>query len=344
MLFHALSAGAVFILVNRVLRHAGFAAVAGAAFLLNPLQPEVVLWVSGLQDGMWVCLALWAAVVYTGGAATAWRMTLTLALTSAALLSKETAVCFIGLFAVLEPFRRERPRPAVLLACYGLFAAQVVAYLLIRTQFAVNADAQLLVSPTPYFVKQFLTMPYRVFAFPWNGALPEPPLLFRCLLALGLLTLLARSARRPALPLALAALIIVFTVAPLGGYFYVGPDLTAARYLYGAAAGWALMLALFVGRSSTALVVQMSLAAALLAGSTVALRHNLQPWHTAAGLKAAIDAALAGGVPPARVVADWQRRTGISPELNAQGVPNQIQGVYFFQNGYPEYLQLRGAQ
>jgi hypothetical protein len=342
---HAASAGCVYFLARRILDSSTGAAIAAALFLINPLQLEVSLWASGLQDGLWTLCILAAALVYTGRpAASARRIALTALLAACGLLAKETAVCFVlvlPLFDVVVGSNRGARRR---LATYGLFAAELGAYLWLRSHFAVSVDHQLAAAPTRYFVKQFLTTPYRVFVFPWNAAAVDVPLMVQCAIAVAVLTSCVLAFRRPALRLLVGPALIAASTLPLAGYFFVGPDLTAARYVYFGAVGWSLIVAETLNRCIRNPTIRLGTAATLVAALFLALWVNLRPWRAAADLVRGLDDAVKAGRSPADVVRQWQATHHSAVALNSEGMPDSYQGVYIFANGYPEYLRLRSGR
>src|ERR1019366_2469220 len=63
LLIHAASAWCVYVLSRRLFQRADAATFCFAIFLLNPLQLEAVLWVSGLQELLWTLFVLAGLVV-----------------------------------------------------------------------------------------------------------------------------------------------------------------------------------------------------------------------------------------------------------------------------------------
>ena len=114
--------------------------------------------------------------------------------------------------------------------------------------------------------------------------------------------------------------------------------MSATRYIYFAAAGWALLLAQLVGviRYRAAVVCTV---AVLVVISAVFLRLNLRPWRTAGEVMNAMSAGLQKGEPAELTVARWQASRGVELELK-NGIPYQYQGVGIFINGYPEFRRI----
>ena len=341
---HAASAGCVYLLARRVLDSSTGATIAAVVFLLNPLQLEVSLWASGLQDGLWTFCILAAAIVYTGGPTlSAARVAITALLIAGGLLAKETAVAFILILPAIEVAigsRRGRWRPVA----YGVFVAELAAYLWLRSYFAASIDHQFEVTPTRYFVKQFVTTPYRVFVFPWNAAAAGVPLMLQCAIAVAALTACLLAFRRPSLRLLIGPALILASTIPLAGYFFVGPDLTAARYVYFGVVGWSLLVAEAFNRCIRHPIIRLGAASALVAALFLALWVNLRPWRAAAELVRGLDEAIGEGRSTADVVREWEDKHHTVPALNEEGMPESYQGVYIFVNGYPEYLRLRAGR
>lgn len=342
---HLASSMCVYALARRLLFGTGPGTLAAMIFLLNPLQPEASLWISGLQEELWTFFLLAASVVYVAREnLTIRRVVAAAVLAGLALLSKETAVCFVLVFLTLDLLVPRLRARFVGIAAYTIFIGELGLYLWLRSHFASATDGQIAVTPSRYFFKQFLTTPYRAFAFPWNADAVDVPAVVMCAIAIALLTALVMACRRPAWPLLGGAAIIAVTTAPLAGYFYVGPDLSSARYLYFAAVGWALVISELIIRTVPRPAVQVIVGVALALALAVALRGNLRPWQTAGEMIHALDSGLRQGSSPADVFNEWQTRNGIALRFNAAGLPDNYQGVYIFRNGYPEYLRMRQAR
>jgi hypothetical protein len=341
LLLHAASAACVWRLARRVLDSSAAAAIAAAIFLINPLQFEASVWISGLQEELWTFFALLAAVVYTSRAElTVNRLAATAAFAALALLSKETAVSVVLILLLLDIVVRSKWNRLRYVA-YGVFLLEIGAYVWGRRHFAVAIDQQLVAAPTRYFVKQFMTTPYRVFTFPWNAAVTNVPGAIACGIALVALTAIFRASRRSPRPLLLGPGLILASTLPLAGYFYVGPDLIGARYVYFAAAGWAILVAECATLCWRARLAQWISAAAIVLALSVALRINAEPWFTAGEFVKSLDAGLDAGRSPSEVAREWHDRHGATDVVNADGVPRTYRGVYIFTNGYSEFLRLR---
>jgi hypothetical protein len=133
LLLHLGAAGLVYSLVRRLLDSSDAAIVAFIVFLLNPLQLEASLWVSGLQELLWTVFLLAALSCYVGARILSnRRLIATMSLVLCAVLSKETAVCFVLLLpgANWAFFRMNRGRS--LAGVYAAFAALLLLYLVLH--------------------------------------------------------------------------------------------------------------------------------------------------------------------------------------------------------------------
>ena len=333
---HAASGWFVYLLARRLFRRDDAAVLCFAVFLLNPLQAEAVLWVSGLQETLWTAFVLAGLVVYTGSPLlSASRAGATLLLIVCALLSKETAISSVLLLPAADwAFFRMRRGP-LLPAMYALLVAAGSAYLFIRSRVA-SPDPAFYVVPDRYFVQKFLSTPYRFFTQPWNAAVVKVPPLVSCCTGVVAFSLLFWAVVRGAGPLVLAGPVsIVLSTLPVYIYFYVSADLRASRYLYFGAIGWALLTAhvlktVVVRRrwfaASVAVVILLSL---------TWLQVNLQPWRTAGEIVSAVSRDIESGRPLEASSTALRQKYGEGLEFK-DGVPVVYKGVYLFVNGYPE--------
>jgi len=335
---HAFSASMVYVLARQFLQRQDAAALCYAIFLLNPLQLEAVLWPSGMQELLWTAFLLAALVVYTDRQLLSpARIAGATVLLACALLSKETALSWVLVAPAADwaYFRLKRGR--LLAVAYGIFAVVVVAYLVVRMQ-VTSIEPDFLVAPGTYFAKQFVSAPYRFFVQPWNplAAGLSPYLL--CAVSIAAIFLLFWAVLRGAGPMTLAGpAVILFTTLPVYSYFYVAPDLRGARYLYFAAAGWALLVApVLIASLARRQLIGGAFAAVVLI-SFASLRINLRPWRTAEEIVSRVQASVSEGLTPE--AAEWQRRYGSGLEMKGD-VPYVYKGVYLFVNGYPELNHL----
>lgn len=338
---HVLSALAVARLACRMSHRVDVGLVAFVVFLLNPLQLEVVLWPSGLQDGLWVALALAAMVVHVerrgpdlprGG--------LVVLLVGLALLSKETAVCAVALLPLVDATVHGR---AAVVRQWPLLAALVAVfagYWLVRNAI-VPLVPDFAAAPTRYRLTTLLTSPFQFFAMPWNADVLAVPMPLRLACAAWpMAALLALAWAR--LPLrrviAAGAGLVVLAVLPVYSYFFVRDDLAAARYLYGPAAGWAVVVGALIAGAVPHVTLRRGAVLTLVAAASVALSANTVAWQAAGDLLRTI--AAHPDAPVAAVADEWARRNGRDVRV-VDGVPAEVLGVGVFLNGYAEFRALQ---
>jgi hypothetical protein len=344
LLLHVASATLVFLLGGRLFGSTAAAIVCFTVFLLNPIQPEAVLWVSGLQELLWTFFVLAALLVYTARRELSLgRLSAAVALAACGLASKETAVCFVLLLPAADLALFGGKRGRLQLVAYAAFVVELAAYLLVRGLF-VSIEEGFVAAPSTYFVKQFLVIPYSVFAYPWNRSAVDVPPLVLCLTAVALVLLLLLSVVRNASARFLSGpAVILLTTAPLYTYFFVRQDLAGSRYLYFAAVGWSLLTAeMFVGVIDSPRLFSAA-TAAVAAALALSLGLNLAPWRAVADLVASMETGLRQGAGASGAVQDWQKRYSATLELK-DGIPREYQGVGIFINGYPEFVRLASGR
>jgi hypothetical protein len=336
LLIHLTSAWLVYLLACRVFQRTDAAALCFAVFLLNPLQLEAVLWVSGLQELLWTMFVLSGLVVYTGSQSLSLlRLTGTLLLIACALLSKETAVSSVLLLPATDwLFFRTKRGPLLPVAYVGL-GITAALYLLARTT-VTSVESGFFVTPGRYFAQKFVGIPYKFFVQPWNLAAANVPAVVLCLATVITLAVLFWAVVRGTGPMVLVGpAVILISTLPVYAYFYVSPDLRATRYLYFAAIGWAVLTAQLV---TTVFIGRWTLRAALVSIillSFASLQVNVRPWRVAGEIVRSVTAAVKEGRSPELSAAEWQNRYGDGLE-SRDGVPTVYKGVYLFVNGYPQ--------
>jgi hypothetical protein len=332
---HAATAWLASSLTRRVISREA-APIVFAMFLTNPLQLEAVLWVSGLQEVLWAFFALAALRVYSSQHVLSKpRVVVTLALTTCALLSKETAVCIIGLIPLVDwsvwRFQRGRQMWPV----YAAFCILLIVYLGLRSQVA-SIDRGFPLQASAYVVKQFLVIPYHFFSQPWNPTAMHVPPVVACITSVVITVFLwAAMLRGMSLRVLIGPAIVLLTTAPLSSYFFVRGDLLSARYLYVAAFGWALVVASGLTALATTprIIVASCMAIACLHG--MALTGNLRPWRTAGQMISMLSA------DPCPFDDSGFTKLKSDPHWTFRGdVPQDYEGVGVFNNGYPEFVRL----
>lgn len=334
MLIHAASAWCVYVLSRRLLRRTDAAASCFALFLLNPLQLEAVLWISGLQDLLWTLFVLAGLVVYTGvQALSAVRLATTWLLVACALLSKETAVSAVLLLPAADWafFRMKRGR--LLPAAYAGVASLTAVYLFARMRLT-SVESAFFVTPGKYFAQKFVATPYRFFAQPWNlDAVPIPAVVL-CAVTVAAFAVLFAAVVRGAGPMTLAGpAVMLISTLPVYAYFYVAPDLRATRYLYFAAAGWAILVTHLLTTTWVRRGATLTAVVAVIGALFLSLQANIRPWRTAGEIVDRLVAVVRAGESPETV--DWRAAYGDGLEIQ-HGLPTVYKGVYLFVNGYDE--------
>lgn len=342
-LLHAASAWFVYVLSRRLFGRTDAAAFCSTIFLLNPLQMEAVVWVSGLQELLWTFFVLAALVVYTGRQVlSTWRLMLTLLLIACAVLAKETGVASVLLVPAADwaLFRMKRGR--LLLVAYPAVVLVIIGYLFVRSR-VMSLEAGYFVTPGRYFVQKFIATPYKFFVQPWNPAVLHVPRLVLCCTAVLAFTILFFAVTGGTGPMVLTGpMVIVMSTLPVYSYFFVREDLASARYIYFAAFGWALLVTQLL---ITLLVHRRIVAgafAALMVVMFVSLEINIEPWRTAGRIVNDVEMSLRQGRSPERSIDQWQATYGSGFEVK-DGIPTAYRGVPVFLNGYLELVTMISA-
>jgi hypothetical protein len=255
----------------------------GLVFLLSPFQAEAVLWISGLQELLWVFFLLLAGLVYTRtreiGKAKIIPASL---LTIAALLSKETAVCYILFFPALDYliFRFKRGRN--LTWAYAAFLLILALFGFIRAAVS-TIPMSFFTSPNRLLIKNFLSQPFKVFLVPWNQSYfgGQAVLKFVVLASGAVLLWLSSLKRRLSREFLFGIGLIYIAALPLYKIFYVAPDLQGSRYLYFSIFGWSIVVISVVRGLIRERPVFIGLIALLFFGFDLALSGNLSVWKRA---------------------------------------------------------------
>ena len=339
LILHLASAALLGYLVLSKLRNHAAGAVAFSLFLTNPLQLEATLWVSGLQDLLWVFFVCAAAVIYFRDDGPTFGRALAAApLLCAALLSKETAISFVPVFLLVDWSlgRLRRGRDPVL--SYALFLVMVLGYLGVRSYF-VAPEQDFLSAPTRYFAKQFVGLPFRFFLMPWSADAVDLPAVVPAAVVVSSAMLVTASvlARRVPHAVFVGLLTMLFAALPVYSYFFVQPNLMSARYLYGPAAGWAIAMAAFLPANVRRPSILGLVVAALTVAQVAALAANSRPWYTAADVIARMRDAVREGRDPGQALRDFEAARGVTVRRRGE-LPVDYQGVFILLNGYPEFV------
>jgi hypothetical protein len=298
----------------------------GLLVLTFPAAVEAVSWTAGVFDVTATLLTLTTILVarhYGEPTAPSTRAAL-FGCAIAALLCKETAVvvpAIIGLDAWLT--RRRSPAlrtDAVLLALF--FVAVGAARLTL-------ASATVRQPLTKYMLQRWLFGTTAGLAVPWHTDItslrPWIPLtgalIVLGVIALGFITRGTRTRSRAAI--ACAGWVLLGTL-PTVTFFFVGPDLQGARYLYLPSVGYAMLLAVMAGGASPATLRFVGTGALIVLAllGTAGTRWHQSSWQRAAGVRDEVLSA-------ARV--NEQMRA--CHTVTIRDLPDIERGAYVFRNG-----------
>lgn len=299
-----------------------FSYIAVLFFFLNPLQAEAVLWISGMQETLWVFFLLLSVFVYTRKKDLKLRdIVFTSLFISLSLLSKETAVCFIAVMIMIDLLIFRFKRGKNLKHSYLLNGSILVLYLFIRFLF-VSIPGEHLPQTNLYFWKNFLGRPFRSLLYPWNqaycGVLPTIKF-FAAFVFLALLFSYFITRKQKGVRWILSGLgLILLPLIPLTGMFYVAPDLQGSRYLYLSSLGWGLMISVLIYKFITHKTVRIFIWVFLILMLSFCLKKNLEPWGKAG-----------------------EALNGLPADFMEKGAPDNYYGAYILRNGVKEYDLLR---
>jgi hypothetical protein len=341
LLVHGASAWCVYVLSRRLFSRTDAAVFCFAVFLLNPLQLEAVLWVSGLQDLLWTAFALAGLVVYTGAQILSLsRLAVTLLFIGCALLSKETAVSVVLLLPATDWAFFRMKRGNLLPAAYIGLGIVAVAYLFARRARVTSVESSFFVTPGKYFVQKFVGMPYKFFVQPLNVTAATIPLFVFGCVTVNAFAVLFGAVLRGAGPMMLTGpAVILISTLPVYAYFWVEPDLRGTRYLYFPAVGWAVLVSqllttLFSRRRSLVLGF-----ASFIVFLFASLQVNVKPWPTAGAIVIEVAKAIRERKPLDAEVLTWRARYGDGLEVK-DGIPTVYRGVFVLYAGYPELREM----
>jgi hypothetical protein len=310
----------VYFLLARIFRSFPPAFLGGLFFLLSPVQAEAVLWISGLQELLWVFFLLLAGLFYTGAREIGKKEIILASLfTVAALLSKETAVCFILFFLALDYLAFRFKRGSHLKWAYAAFLLILALFGFARAA-ASTIPQSFFAPPSQLFIKNFLSQPFKTFLTPWNqsyfGNLAALKFL---VLAAGTLVLWLSSLKAKLSRDFLIGLALIYIAAlPLYKMFYIAPDLQGSRYLYFSVFGWSVVIISVVRGLTRAKPAYITLIAVLLLGLSITLSGNLFVWGRAG----------------------WIIRA-LPENMTQEEAPDNFHGAYILRNGFEEFQILR---
>jgi hypothetical protein len=341
LVLHLANTLLVFGLALRVCSSRLAAWFAASLFAIHATRPEAAVWLAGSPDltaaFFLLCgLLLFIRSVDNLRARSNWYRFTSLVCMTLAILSKEVAYAFPLLILAYQistrGLRREKiglmaPFFAVatgLLCLRLLFLGGIGGYKVVETGRPQVLDLSLVLS-----MKALLLRVWAALFFPinWNSQ-PRVFLGIALVVYLSALIWLAFASvdrRRSIFPL---SLVLACSLPPLQ-LMLIGPDLLKSRLLYLPSVGFCLLLALAVEKlriRSRWVVITI-----LLVFNVAALEHNLAAWRYASEKSESACNLAAECVGPG------------TRKIVAAGLPMAIRGVYFFGNGFPEGVQMRGV-
>jgi len=298
--------------------------------LVAPLGPEAVVWSAGTFDLFATLWLLSAVLIARPSDSTAWSRLQLIAVSVAALLSKETAVVLPLLLLIDGWVRRSLSRRAVV--DIAIVTTFMLVFAAIRVQSATEVETA---GVTRYRVQRLVFDSFGALAAPWHADDPwigvVRPVYALCLIVLIGAFFLNRGPRWASAAGLGGAVWVLASILPLVAFFHVGPQLEGARYLYLGACGWvALLVSAAVDlepRYPRAVVALRGLVAALIVAGVWGVREHLRPWIHAATARDTVLAAAA---------ADERLRT--CAVAYVEGLPDAVEGAYLFANGAREAL------
>jgi hypothetical protein len=308
---------------------------AAALFLTFPALPEAVVWAAGIQDVLMTTMALAAVVICARQTPlSGWRIALVGGLLILGFGSKETAVCIPVLIALCCVTRERLRRDTAL---YAAVAGITVLYLAVRLPMGIGSDY--LGAPTRYFFKQMIVIAFGTLAAPWRIPVSSLEQWLSCAAVVLTVFLLGyacmtwrRSDRRLHRDIRLA-LWVLASIAPVFSFFFIGPTLEGARYLYLAAGAWTLIVADLIAAVSEQVRHPWRLFGAAIATIAVifavSVQREIRVWRQAADLRDRVLADAHGAI---------ERAGCAHPTFS--GVPDSVNGAYVFRNGFSEALAI----
>ena len=312
---HLANAVLVYLLGLRTLDSRRAAAFAAALFAVHGAQPEAAVWTAGRFDLLAALFTLLGLLLFLRGGASRWAA---LGCFVLAALSKESAYVFPLLLLAL-PRTRWRATLPFFIAAAALFAYRWSLF----GGIGGYREDQLALGPA---LKALGLRLGAVLCFPVNWTV-EPGPLGALVLAAGAAALaLLAATRTPRARLIFPLALLLAPALPAVSQLLIGPDLQKARLVYLPSAGFCLLIAAAVAGLHGRL--GWIVPAAILAASLFHLERNLDAWQYAASRTRPACAAAANCLGPA------------GSSLSVAGAPGSLRGVYFFQNGLEECIEL----
>jgi hypothetical protein len=286
--FHAANTVLLFFLARRLELPPAAALLAAGLFGVHGSRPEAVAWLAARFDllaTLFAFIALLLFLIFLEKPRPVILISL-LAAAACGMLSKESAFSLPGLLIAVAWFRgASSPSARRAIAATFALAAAVFAYRwIVLGGIGGYSDpsgrATIAIFNPVLFLKAFALRIWAVLLFPINwSAAPRTLLPIGIAGALAAYLYIALRARRDRLVL-LGLLLTVIAALPAYHLLLIGPDLEKSRVLYLGSAGFALALAALCRgipqRGGAAAI------ATIIAFQTLALRHNLRIWDSAA--------------------------------------------------------------
>jgi hypothetical protein len=339
LVLHIINCVLVFVLVIQLGRSRMAAIFAATLFAVHGSRPEAVAWIAGRFDlvATFSVLAGLLFFVRSHREATSSgyvHLTASLLFMVMAILSKESAYIFPLLLVLLLIAEGDlsRSRTFVLIPFFvtaaGLFAYRwwlfggIGGYRDAQTR---KAQALTVGMST---AKALGLRVWTALFFPINWSVEPGVCLTALMIAyIGALVWLATSRPNRALMVFALGFMIVSILPPLH-LLVIGMALENSRLLYLPSVGFCLMLAV-AAEGLRGRVVRWIIPGVILAFNFAALQHNLDAWEYASERAKTASAVV---------------MNCISPEtegIGVSGLPGSLQGVPFFANGFPEFIELQ---
>jgi hypothetical protein len=354
---HGLNGALVALLAERWGLPRRWALGAALAFLAFPAHVEAVVWPSGMQDVLMTTFGLGFVLLVSAPTSTLplLRVGAGLCLLALALLTKETAValpllCALALFLA----RRAAADADVGTSTWHRWGV-VAASLLLAGGFAVWRVSSLPNGPdnlpilSSLGLKDFIVRPLAALGAPWTtadlAAWPVVGVLAGWIVLALLVAALWRRGSAMMAVIVATPLWILLSAAPVGRYFFVGADLDGSRYLYLPAVGWAIGL--------------VSLARVATGAASSSTSGDASGWGSRAPVAACVLLVGIGAAMTVGHIGAWGRAAAERDRLLMEvasvvqrercdavavhPLPDAIDGVYVFRNGFAEALRERGV-
>jgi hypothetical protein len=258
VVLHAVNTALVYSLARRLLsgRAPAAAWITAALFALHPIHTEAVNWIAALPDVLVTTFALAGVLSFAAqeAAPNAWQTLAHCAIYLAALLSKETGVMLLPLYAGYQWLRGRRRNGAMYAGMLGIFALYLALRIhalggLAPAQGTFNhvSGAEFAMSAVVLLAQYCaaLVWPFDLNFFHVFHAVTGPSWqLIASLAALGVIAWAAVRYRRERVAV-FAVIWMAVSIAPALNISGVGQNVFAERYLYLPSAGFAILAGLF---------------------------------------------------------------------------------------------------